>query len=558
MMSQSWFPMIDALGWTLLHFLWQGVAVGLIYLALRPAFSSVLGRYRLGMTMLLVLGACPLLTLAMVWPSQETVSSGSVLLGSVDVMAAPMITAASRWHLQALLPWLVFVWVVGVCIIAARAFFHWRRLKWLVHYASAPLPECREMLARLCGRFGLRRPVQLLASFRVGTPMLIGWLKPVILLPASMLSGFTPHQIELIVAHELGHVRRWDYLANLFQVILETVLFYHPVVHWISRDVRDARESCCDDLVLTLAGGSPVVYARTLADLEELRHEGGIAAPALGATGGVLLTRIRRIVGVQRDFYEPIPRNNSLLIILIIAAGALIAGLRLHSATPAAALLPSPTQTLALLSGNPMLAQPLHVEPIIATLPAIAAPAIAPISQLSTETTPLVSESAAIDKVARPRIAVSVPSFAINSVRNIGVERIATTIPVSGESIEESSPQTVTVTSANASTAPAILHSVQPHYPQREMESGETANVALEFNIEADGSVSHIQVVGTRAPTAFQDSAIAALNEWRFAASSSIDSTRRYKETFAFTRAGMDTCHEVIGSHICRSIPNRK
>src|SRR4029077_8336234 len=138
----------------------------------------------------------------------------------------------------------------------------WRRLNWLVRHAAAPLPECRDSLSKLCRRFGIRRPVRLLASLRVATPMLIGWFKPVILLPASMFTGFTPHQIELIIAHELGHIRRWDYLANLFQVIVETVLFYHPVVHWISRDVRNARESCCDDLVLALGEGSPVAYAR--------------------------------------------------------------------------------------------------------------------------------------------------------------------------------------------------------------------------------------------------------------------------------------------------------
>ena len=148
--------------------------------------------------------------------------------------------------------------------------------------------------------------------------MLIGLIKPVILLPLSMLSGFSPHQIELIIAHELGHVRRWDYLANLVQVVIETVLFYHPVVHWISRDVRNARENCCDDLVLNLAKGNPIAYARALADLEELRHDLDVVAPALAASGGVLLARIRRIVGVEG--HDPLPRNNTWPVLLVAAA----------------------------------------------------------------------------------------------------------------------------------------------------------------------------------------------------------------------------------------------
>jgi len=212
--------------------------------------------------------------------------------------------AAGGNVLESWLPWLVAIWFVGASAIAIRAFNQWRRLAWLVRNATIPLADCATVLARLRARFGIRRPVRLLGSLGIDTPMLVGWLRPTILLPISMLSGFTPQQIELIIAHELGHVRRWDYLANLLQVVIETILFYHPVVHWISRDVREARESCCDDLVLALAEGSPVVYASALADLEELRLDTTVAAPALAASGGVLLTRIRRIVGVQAAMHD--------------------------------------------------------------------------------------------------------------------------------------------------------------------------------------------------------------------------------------------------------------
>src|SRR6185436_16440590 len=98
-----------------------------------------------------------------------------------------------------------------------------------------------------------------------------GWLRPGILLPAAVALGFPAAQIELILAHELGHVRRWDYVVNLVQVVIETVLFYHPVVHWISRELRHEREICCDEMVLRVTRGHPHVYARTLASLEELR-----------------------------------------------------------------------------------------------------------------------------------------------------------------------------------------------------------------------------------------------------------------------------------------------
>lgn len=556
----SWIPWVDVLGWTLLHFLWQGVAIGLIYIVLRPLFGSVSARYRFGMLAFAALALCPFATVAWLWPESGSASTSAALAISAgaDSIAAPLAAVASKWHFEALLPWLVVTWMLGVMFIAGRAFFNWRRLNWLIHNASAPLPECREALARLCARFGVRRPVRLLASLRVGTPMLVGWLKPVILLPASMLSGFTPHQIELIVAHELGHVRRWDYLANLFQVVVETVLFYHPVVHWISRDVRNARESCCDDLVISLAEGSPVAYARTLADLEELRHDMGIVAPALGASGGILLARIRRIVGVQHDFYDPIPRNNSWVVVILAVAGVLLGALRLQThPVPPASLLPTPVQSLALLTGNPSLATPAK-EQSVAT-PAVAK--VAPVASAPIDTAPTQAMPIQVDRVARPRIEVAAPSFAMARVKNVSMAPLANSLAAPtdvaiapSDTVAESATVAPTIAEPAAAIAmPAAIQIVQPQYPLRELVAGVTAKVTLEFSIAADGSVRDVRARGQAAP-AFEEAAVSAIREWKFSTASPIDSAQRYTRTFVFTRAGADPCHEVTGSHICRHV----
>ena len=105
---------------------------------------------------------------------------------------------------------------------------------------------------------------------RVDVPTVIGWLKPVVLLPASALAGLSPNQVEAILAHELAHIRRHDYLVNLLQTLVETLLFYHPAVWWLSRRIRAERENCCDDLAVSLCG-DPVAYAAALAELEDLR-----------------------------------------------------------------------------------------------------------------------------------------------------------------------------------------------------------------------------------------------------------------------------------------------
>src|SRR5205814_3969509 len=108
-------------------------------------------------------------------------------------------------------------------------------------------------------------------SALVDSPCVLGWLKPIILVPISATTGLSPQQIEGILAHELAHVRRNDYLVNLAQTVVETVLFYHPAVWWISRTIRQEREHCCDDIAAQTAGDARG-YARALVAMEELRQ----------------------------------------------------------------------------------------------------------------------------------------------------------------------------------------------------------------------------------------------------------------------------------------------
>jgi hypothetical protein len=140
--------------------------------------------------------------------------------------------------------------------------------------------------------------VTLLESSLVDVPTVIGFLKPVVLLPATALGGLTLQQVEAILAHELAHIRRHDYLVNLLQTLVETVLFYHPAVWWVSRRIRIERENCCDDLAVSLCG-DPVTYATALAELEAMRSSGPVPERhiAMAATGGSLLQRVRRLLG---------------------------------------------------------------------------------------------------------------------------------------------------------------------------------------------------------------------------------------------------------------------
>jgi beta-lactamase regulating signal transducer with metallopeptidase domain len=189
-----------------------------------------------------------------------------------------------RDALEPALPWLVVVWVFGVLVLSIRLAHGWltaRRLR--THGTRDSSAALTAVLARLATRLRVTRPVRLLESLAVEVPAVIGWLRPVILVPTSALTGLTPQQLEVLLAHELAHVRRYDYLVNVVQCAIETLLFYHPAVWWVSRCVREEREHCCDDLVVATCG-DPRLYASALVGMERLRP----AAPrlAMAATGG--------------------------------------------------------------------------------------------------------------------------------------------------------------------------------------------------------------------------------------------------------------------------------
>jgi beta-lactamase regulating signal transducer with metallopeptidase domain len=162
----------------------------------------------------------------------------------------------------------------------------------------------------------LERVVQVFESTAIAVPMMVGWLKPVVLLPAAALSGLTSDQIEALLAHELAHVRRHDYLVNLLQAAVETLLFYHPAVWWVSRHVRQEREHCCDDLAIAVCGDR-AAYAAALADLAAM------TTPrfALAASDGSLLARVKRILGPPADRHSaPVGWTPALLVALLGAA----------------------------------------------------------------------------------------------------------------------------------------------------------------------------------------------------------------------------------------------
>lgn len=348
-----WLEWTRALGWTLIHTLWQGalVAAGWGAFRLFARGADVRLRYGAGLLALALLLVLPALTLWRLAPGADdaVLAAGASTAVAVDWMS----------QVESLLPLVVAGWLIGVLVVAAREAWRWHAVRALLLGSASPLPDWTARAARIAARLRVARPVGVVSSTLALTPSLVGWLKPVVVLPASTLLALSPRQLEMVIAHELAHVRRADYLVNLLQVAVETLLFHHPAVHWISRDVRELREACCDDLVLR-SGVDPLHYADTLACLAELR--GITHAPALAASGGSLLLRVRRIVGVGAD--AP-PRTDGQLLALcagLLAFALLLAGNRAPAPEAAA-----PAVAIEALSRN-----------AVATVAAALAPPVAP------------------------------------------------------------------------------------------------------------------------------------------------------------------------------------
>ncbi|MGD0500292.1 MAG: M56 family metallopeptidase [Bryobacteraceae bacterium] len=285
-------PWVARLGWTLVHFLWQGTVIAAAYAAARGIGGRLLsarGRYALACTALAAMAAAPPVT----------------FLAASFAVAPPgwWPGAAPPW--QQALPWLALAWAAGVALFSVRLFGGWRMTTRLRRVAvTPPPPEWRLTLVDLMDRMRVSAPARLLVSSLAPAPMVVGWMKPVVLMPVELLTGLRADQVRALLAHELAHILRRDYLVNILQSVTEAALFYHPAVWWVSERIRAEREACCDDLAVE-ATGDALVYAGALADLDTRRRARLRLAAA--ATGGSLVSRIRRLLGEAEPVSHALP-----------------------------------------------------------------------------------------------------------------------------------------------------------------------------------------------------------------------------------------------------------
>ncbi len=277
---------LRTLGWTLLHFIWQGAGLAALFAVGAAVCRSASARYALAVGALVLMLVSPVITFT--WLRAQTSSAvrigaeGATTWAETSTQNATALSgsraplAGSRTEQPMGMLWLVEAWFLGVLLLSLRTaggliLIERMRRKEIKAVGAELHARCLALQRRM----GVDRVIRYCECHRLDAPAVLGWFRPVVLLPVRALTGLTEEQIEAVIAHELAHIRRFDCFVNLFQIATETLLFYHPAVWWVSQRVRAEREHCCDDEAIAICGDA-VNYARALTLMEEWR-----TAPAL-------------------------------------------------------------------------------------------------------------------------------------------------------------------------------------------------------------------------------------------------------------------------------------
>jgi bla regulator protein BlaR1 len=297
-------PFLYNLSLTLIHFMWQGFFVALtLKLALTfTSYKKPQWRYAFSSLAMVANLLIPLFTFFIIYQPDfqqfSPLTNNNMLLG--DVISND-IQSTAFWYSNTVefLPYLSLTWIMITFVLAVKLFIELYNVNQLPKTGTSPAdPALEARFHQLVEQVKLKCTPQILISLKNDVPMAIGWVKPVVLIPITMLSGLTPAQLDMLILHELAHIRRHDYLVNFIQTLVEIFLFFHPGVRWVSKQMRNEREYCSDDIAVQHCG-NPVAYAHTLADTASIcdsHRNHSIPAMAMAASGGDLKQRVIRLI----------------------------------------------------------------------------------------------------------------------------------------------------------------------------------------------------------------------------------------------------------------------
>ncbi len=328
--------LIYALGWTVVHSLWQGCIIAILMAfamhTLKDKTAKV--RYELATFSLFLVFAFSLCTF--IWyyieagqmVAYESFISNQVIIGddAGGVSTLHGITQVCMDYFNTHLPTIVLIWLLGVVFFVLRLFGGLAYVQRLKYQESTLLPAKWQLKVQaISKRIPTKKTVQIFESAKAKVPMVIGYFKPFILLPIGTINQLEEKEIEAIIAHELAHVFRNDFLMNIILSFIEVLFYYHPAVWWISGNIRLERENCCDDIAIKVCGNS-LTYAKALVRLQELNVSTPRLAMPFSGRKNQLLNRIKRILNQ--------PQNRSNILERLAATGFLLLAIVFMSASP--------------------------------------------------------------------------------------------------------------------------------------------------------------------------------------------------------------------------------
>ena len=331
-------PILSAIAITLIHFIWQGGIIALTLKALLACYQQPQVRYVLASITMLFCLCLPVSTFLLVYDntiSPLTDTANTHLSTATSLSFTQQQSTAWFIDLAEYLPHLSAAWLVIVVILALKLLLELYNVNRLpLENTQLASKKLQLRFEQLISKIGLSEKIKLVVSTTTNVPMAIGCFRPIVLIPISMLSGLTPHQLDLLLLHELAHIKRHDYLVNFMQTLVEILFFYHPCVYWISKQMRNEREYCSDDMAIAL-GGDAITYAHTLADTASLcQHENKCrhATMAMAASGGDLKQRVIRLIdGQHHHCIAQSPLSKSLASLTVLSGFILCCSLSLFT-----------------------------------------------------------------------------------------------------------------------------------------------------------------------------------------------------------------------------------
>jgi bla regulator protein blaR1 len=333
--------LIEALGWTFFHSLWLGALIALSLGAILILIDNKNAdlRYKISIAAFFIFViSTGYIFLTNYDPINNSLVSKNSLSQSIQLKSynfldakdadavsnSSSIYSAIKKYFESNFPLVITLWLIGLMFFSLRflggiLFLQKIRTQGIKELDIEWIYRARELARRI----NVKTFIPVYESLNVSVPIVIGFIKPVVLLPIGLVSGLPYRQVEAIIAHELAHIKRYDYLVNLFQSFIETIFFYHPAVWWISTQLREERENCCDDIALENCGDA-ITYSKALYNLQSVKSNQPNLALAAGGKVNQLLRRIKRMNGEKRKLSSGGRFAASIIVFILIGSAVVI------------------------------------------------------------------------------------------------------------------------------------------------------------------------------------------------------------------------------------------